>query len=125
MEKIRIVLIGAGETDTPLLRQLLAASFVDIVGVADLSDEQPGIKLAKEHGVATTNDFMTLVSLGTAVDIIIDVTGVAKVRDQLRHYLQESGNHHTIIMHELIAVLLMSLSQGKLVSMKHNPVDYA
>jgi predicted homoserine dehydrogenase-like protein len=125
MEKIRIVLIGAGETGTPLLRQLLAASFVDIVGVADLSDEQPGIKLAKEHGVATTNDFMTLASLGTAVDIIIDVTGVAKVRDQLRHYLQESGNHHTIIMHELIAVLLMSLSQGKLVSMKHNPVDYA
>lgn len=125
MEKIRIVLIGAGETGTPLLRQLLAASFVDIVGVADLSDEQPGIKLAKENGVATTNDFMTLVSLGTAVDIIIDVTGVAKVRDQLRHYLQESGNHHTIIMHELIAVLLMSLSQGKLVSMKHNPVDYA
>jgi hypothetical protein len=38
--------------------------------------------------------------------------------------MQASGNHHTIIMHELIAVLLMSLSQGKLVSMKHNPIDY-
>jgi hypothetical protein len=38
--------------------------------------------------------------------------------------MQESGNRHTIIMHELIAVLLMSLSQGKLVSMKHKSVDY-
>jgi len=125
MEKIRIVLIGAGETGTPLLRQLLDAKFVEIVGVADLNQDLPGIKLAKEHGVSTTSDFMTLVSLGTAVDIVIDVTGVAKVRDQLRKYLQDSGNHHTIIMHELIAVLLMSLSQGKLVSMKHDSADYA
>ena len=125
MEKIRIVLIGAGETGTPLLRQLLGVNFVEVIGVADLNDDLPGIKLAKEQGVPTTHDFMTLVSLGAAVDIVIDVTGVAKVREQLRKYLQESGNHHTIIMHELIAVLLMSLSQGKLVSMKHNPVDYA
>jgi predicted homoserine dehydrogenase-like protein len=124
MKKIRIVLIGAGETGTPLLKQLLAADFVEIVGVADLDDKMPGIQLARERGVATTNDFMTLVSLGDAVDIVIDVTGVAKVRDQLRRYLQDSGNHHTIIMHEMIAVLLMSLSQGKLVSMKHNPVHY-
>lgn len=124
MKKIRIALIGAGETGTPLLKQLLSAAFVQMVGVADLDNEMPGMKLAREHGVATTNDFMTLVGLDDAVDIVIDVTGVAKVRDQLRRYLQETGNHHTIIMHELIAVLLMSLSQGKLVSMKHNPVDY-
>lgn len=125
MEKIRIVLIGAGETGSPLLRQLLAASFVEILGVADLDDSMPGIALAREHGVPTTNDYMTLIGPSSQVDIIIDVTGVAKVRDQLRHYLHDSGNHHTVIMHELIAVLLMSLSQGKLVAMKHNPVDYA
>jgi FlaA1/EpsC-like NDP-sugar epimerase len=124
METIRVILIGAGETGTPLLRQLLAASFVKVVGVADLNDQMPGMKLAREHGVQTTNDFMSLARLGDAVDIIIDVTGVAKVREELRRYMQESGNRHTIIMHELIAVLLMSLSQGKLVSMKHNPVDY-
>ena len=125
MEKIRIVVIGAGETGTPLLQQLLGADFVQVVGVADLNDDMPGMRLARERGVTTSNDFMTLVGLGTAVDIVIDVTGVAKVRDQLRRYLQESGNHHTIIMHEMIAVLLMSLSQGKLVSMKHQQTDYS
>ena len=125
MEKIRIVLIGAGETGTPLLRQLMAASFVELVGVADLNDELPGLQLARQQGVRTTNDFMTLIGLDQNVDIIIDVTGVAKVRDQLRRYMQDSGNNHTVIMHELIAVLLMSLSQGELVSMKHTPVDYA
>lgn len=124
MKKIRIAIIGAGETGTPLLRQLLDASFVELIGVADLSDSQPGMQLAKSRGVRTTNDFMDLARLGNGVDIIIDVTGVAKVRDQLRHYLQETGNHHTVIMHELIAVLLMSLSLGKLVDAKHGAVDY-
>jgi len=124
MEKIRIALIGAGETGTPLLRQLLSAPFVQMVGVADLDNEMPGMRLARENGVVTTNDFMTLVGLGGAVDIIIDVTGVGQVRDALRRAMQDSGNRHTIIMHELIAVLLMSLSQGKLVSMKHKAVDY-
>lgn len=124
MQKIRIGVIGAGETGTPLLRQLLDASFVELVGVADLSDAQPGIQLARARGVHTTSDFMDLARLGNGLDIIIDVTGVAKVREQLRHHFQETGNHHTVIMHELIAVLLMSLSQGKLVSSKHGSVDY-
>jgi predicted homoserine dehydrogenase-like protein len=124
METISIVLIGAGETGTPLLRQLLAAPFVKVLGVADLNDQMPGIKLARENGVPTTSDFMSLVKLGDKVDIVIDVTGVAKVRDALRQHMQESGNHHTIIMHELIALLLMSLSQGRLVSMKHGTVNY-
>lgn len=125
MDKIRIAMIGAGETGTPLLKQLFEASFVEVVGVADLNEDMPGMELARQHSVQTTSDFMTLARLGDAVDIIVDVTGVDTVRDQLRSYLQESGNHHTIIMHELIAVLLMSLSQGKLVSMKHNQVDYS
>ena len=52
MDKIRIAIIGAGETGTPLLRQLLEASFVDVVGLADLRDDQPGVALAKARGVA-------------------------------------------------------------------------
>ncbi|MGE5492775.1 MAG: oxidoreductase [Actinomycetota bacterium] len=124
MDKIRIAVVGAGETGTPLLRTLLDAPFVEIVGVADLDTDMPGMKLARERGVSTTKDFMDFVRLGNGVDILIDVTGAAKVRDQLRTEMQKTGNHHTIIMHEMIAVLLMSLSQGKLVSMKHNQVDY-
>lgn len=124
MDKIRIGVIGAGETGTPLLRQLLDAPFVEVVGVADLSDTQPGIRLARERGVLTTRDFMDLARLGERADILIDVTGVHDVRDRLRQHFQESGNHHTLIMHELIAVLLMSLSQGKLVGGKHGSLDY-
>jgi predicted homoserine dehydrogenase-like protein len=121
---IRIGVVGAGETGTPLLRELLSAAFVDVVGVADLDPEAPGMALARTHGCATFDDAMDVAELGDGVDIIIDTTGVPEVRDRLRTQMQDSGNRHTIIMHELIAVLLMSLSQGRLVSSKHAAVDY-
>ena len=125
MQKIRIGLIGAGETGTPLLTQLLNADFVEVVGVADLNNEMPGIQLARARGIKTTNDFMDIAQLGNNLDILIDVTGVPAVREKLRTFFHDSGNHHTIIMHEMIAILMMSLSQNKLVSMKHNQIDYA
>lgn len=124
MENIRIGMIGAGETGTPLLRQLMDAPFVTLVGVADLSDDQPGMALARERGVMTTDDFMNIARMGDGVDIVIDTTGVAELRNQLRQHFQDSGNHHTVIMHEMIALLMMSLSQGELVAGKHNINDY-
>lgn len=122
--KINIVIIGGGETGTPLLRQLAAAPFVNIIGVADLQETAPGMVFAKENGIAVTTDFMELVQKGSEIDIIIEVTGVPSVREQLRTYMQESANQHTIIMHEMIAILMMSLSQGELVAMKHEQVEY-
>jgi len=125
MHKFQVVVIGAGETGTPLLKQLLGAEFVSVLGVADLDLNQPGIGLAQQHGVRTTTNFMDLIALGTTIDIVIDVTGVGAVRDTLRKAMVDAGNHHTILMHESIALLMMSLSAGKLVQGKHGDQDYA
>lgn len=124
MDTIRIGIVGAGETGTPLLRQLLAADFVELVGVADLDQDAPGMALARAHGRSTTDDFEDIAALGEGVNILIDTTGVASVRDRLRARMQETGNRHTIIVHERIAVLMMSLSQGHLVATKHGVVNY-
>jgi len=115
MNSHRVIVIGAGETGTPLLQQLLTAGFVTVLGVADLDLNQPGIALATKHGVRTTSNFMELIELGTEIDIVIDVTGVQAVRETLRKAMVDSGNNHTIIMHERIAMLLLSLSAGKLI----------
>lgn len=124
MNGFRIAVIGAGETGTPLLKQLLTASFVKVLGVADLDLSMPGITMAKEYGVKVTDDFMELARLGTDVDVIIDVTGAPKVREALRKHMVESGNDHTLIMHERFALLMMSLSAGKLVTGKHDSLEY-
>ena len=119
-----VAVIGAGETGTPLLQQLLDAPFVEVMGVADLDPEAPGMRLARKHGVTTTTDFMDLARLGEQLDVLIDVTGVAKVREALRQHMQGSDNHHTIIMHEVIVQLMLSLSKGELVNLKHGDVEY-
>lgn len=124
MQGFRIAVVGAGETGTPLLKQLLTAPFVTVLGVADLDLSMPGIALAKEYGVKVTNNFMELAALGDQVDVIIDVTGAPKVREALRKHMVDSGNTHTLIMHESIALLMMSLSAGKLVSGKHGDQEY-
>ena len=125
MNEFRLAVIGAGETGLPLLKQLLGSSFVKVLGVADLDLSLPGIALAKSHGIMVTNDFMELARFGKDVDIIIDVTGVPKVRDALRKHMVETGNDHTLIMHERIALLMMSLSAGKQVSSKHGSLSYS
>ncbi len=123
MQTFQIVVIGAGETGTPLLRQLLDAPFVQVRGVADLDLGLPGIALAREHGVPVTDRFMDL--MDPAVDIIIDVTGSPQVREALRASMVATGNTHTVIMHEAIALLMMSLSAGRLVAGKHGNLEYA
>ena len=123
MQAVRIVVIGAGQTGTPLLQQLLDAPFVQLLGVADLDLNQPGIALARARGVPVTTRFMELVD--AAVDIIIDVTGSLQVRESLRSKMVETGNTHTLIMHEAIALLMMSLSAGRLVVGKHSDLEYS
>lgn len=123
MQAFQIVVIGAGETGTPLLQQLLDAPFVQVRGVADLDLNQPGIALARARGVTVTNQFMELVD--ATVDIVIDVTGSPQVRDLLRANMVDTGNTHTLIMHEAIALLMLSLSAGRLVGSKHGDLEYS
>ncbi len=124
MEKIRVAMVGAGETGTPLLKQLLAAEFVELVGVAELNLALPSVALALEYGVPVTDNFIELAEQGERVDIIIDLTGSRKVREDLRRFMQFAGNTHTVIMHERIALLMMSLSAGKLVATRHESLSY-
>lgn len=124
MTAFRIAIIGAGETGTPLLQQLLAAPFVTVTGIADLDLNQPGIRLARECGVPVTQDFTEL-ARDQSVDILIDVTGAPAVRETLRRLMQETSNDHTLIMHERIALLMTSLSAGELRQPKHDDLEYA
>ncbi|MCD4483780.1 oxidoreductase [Chromobacterium vaccinii] len=124
MQKFRIGMVGVGETGTPLLKQLLDASFVDLVGVADLDLRLPGILLAKERGVPVTDNFIEIAEQGERVDIIIDVTGSRKVREDLRRYMQFSGNTHTVIVHERVVLLMLSLGAGRWVETRHDELSY-
>ena len=124
MNTFSVGIIGAGQAATELLHQLMSAEFVDIVGIADLKTDTPGIVLARENNIRTTTDMNDILELGESLDILIDVTGVHAVRERLRTHMVESGNRHTVIMHERIAALMVSLAKGKLVDMKASDDEY-
>ena len=121
---ISIAVVGGGKTGTPLLQNLIDLDFIKVVGVADISEEAPGILIAKERGINITKNFMDFAQMGENIDIIVDVSGDKNVREKMRTYFNENNNNHTILMPELIAVLMMSMAHGELVKTFHGYQEY-
>lgn len=69
---LQVVIIGAGQGGTALLRALHGMAAVQVVGVADINPRAPGLALARELGVPTAADFRTLIRPG--VDIVVQAT---------------------------------------------------
>ncbi len=111
--KIRIAVIGGGETGTAILKQLMKYKFIEIAGVADVDPNTPGIKIARESGIYTTRDFLDLAKLDEGVDIIVDAIGKDVIRNGIRTYLQATGNDKTILMPELITLLLDAIINNR------------
>lgn len=122
--QINIGIIGAGKTGKHLIEQFVGFDFVKIVKVADINEAAPGYVFAKEKGISVTNDYMDIARLGKEVDIIIEVTGRKEIKLDLRSHLQETGNKHTVIVPELVAVLLMSIAKGEFVDSFHGYQKY-
>jgi predicted homoserine dehydrogenase-like protein len=108
---VNVGIVGEGRTGLPLLKELFNHKYIKVIGVADLREDAPGIELAKKKKVFTTKDYMDLAAKGEEIDIIIDVTGDHSVSTNLKMSYVKNKNFHTIIMPELIARLMVSMSR--------------
>lgn len=112
-DKIRVALIGAGRTGTPLLKEFLKYRYVEVVGVADINPAAEGIRLAAKKGIFTTAKPMDIVRKAGDIDILIEVSGDRKLKRSLKNHFEKTGNKKTIIMHDLIARLFISVCTKK------------
>jgi predicted homoserine dehydrogenase-like protein len=108
-EKVRIAVVGAGRTGAPLIEEFLSVPYVDLVGVADVDADSIGAKRAREAGVFFTTDPMLFAAKGGEIDLLIEVSGDPTVKRRLKDAFIQEGNRHTIIMHDLVARLFMSM----------------
>lgn len=106
-------MIGAGRTGTPLLKELLKYHYIKVVGVADRKEGVAGVKMAAKKGIYTTTDPMAMLQKKKGIDILIDVRGDRKLKKTIKDFFTKSRNTKTIIMHDLIARLFISVSTKK------------
>lgn len=122
MSKQAIAIVGLGRVGSVFLEELLRQTNkgIEIVAVVEKGDTT-GRALAEKRGIRNLS-IDGLVALGSGVDILFDLTGVAAVRQELRDKMVASGNHHTIIATESIALLIWALisSGGDLPSVHAN-----
>jgi predicted dehydrogenase len=109
MDKVRIAIAGLGRTGTPLLEYLLTRPWAEIVGVADGNENGRGMKVAREHNIFCTPDADVLAAKGREIDVIIEVTGDPAVKPMLRDAFIAQGNRETVICHDVIARMLLSI----------------
>lgn len=76
--KTKTFIIGAGKGGTALLQIFIDDPEVDIVGICDINSESPGIKLAKEKGIKTTDKHIDFIDKNE-IDVVMNATGDEKI----------------------------------------------
>jgi len=109
---VSVAIVGGGRTGAPLLEALLALPYVRVVGVADRDENSPGASLALERDIFFTPDADVLAAKADEIDLIIEVSGDRSVKPALKQAFRAQGNSDTIIVHDLIARLVMTLATG-------------
>lgn len=81
-----IAFIGGGMACRAILKIILGETFLgqrpNIVGVADINDQAPGLKYAIMNGIFTTHDYRKLYNIRD-LNLIIELTGNDEVRDNI------------------------------------------
>ena len=109
----KIAIIGLGRIGSTVFEQLHGRQRqgIEIACVCEQNDT-PGRGKAQKAGVPLMT-IDQIVAQGDAVDMIFDMTGMPKVRKDLREKLQASNNKHTVLVPENVAYLLWAVLSGE------------
>lgn len=111
-DKIRMAVVGAGRTGTPLIENLIEIPYIELVGVCDLNAGTDGAQIAKRYDIFFTEDVAELADKGDEIDMIIEVTGDPDVKPTLKNAFIAQNNRETIILHDMVARLVLSIATG-------------
>jgi PAS domain S-box-containing protein len=81
-DKTNILIIGAGKGGSLLIELLHKSGLVNIVGVADININAPGMKIAQELGIPTSTNYKDFLVI-KEISEIVNVTGSKKIQEEL------------------------------------------
>ncbi|TYO52642.1 sigma-54-dependent transcriptional regulator [Bacillus sp. Y3] len=96
----RVLIVGAEQGGSALLETLLKTNTVQIIAIADLDLEAPGMDEAKKNGIETTTDWKEYIK--DDIDIIIETTGSSAV---LKELIEQKPEHAVIVPSSMAYVM--------------------
>ncbi|WLR49718.1 sigma 54-interacting transcriptional regulator [Bacillus tianshenii] len=87
-----VLIVGAGKGGTAILKMFNQTNATNVVAIADINMEAPGMKLAKQLNIQTGGDWKEL--LHDEVDVIVEATGDEHVFKSL---VKHRGNNMVVI----------------------------
>ncbi|CAI7724425.1 MULTISPECIES: sigma-54 interaction domain-containing protein [Bacillus] len=96
----RVLIVGAGQGGSALLETLLKTNTVQIIAIADLDLEAPGMDEAKKNGIEITTDWKEYIK--DDIDIIIETTGSSAV---LKELIEQKPEHAVIVPSSMAYVI--------------------
>ena len=111
-DRVRIAVAGGGRTGTPLIKEFLKRPYAELVGVADVDPTSTGAQLARDHGAVFTTDALDFAKMDREIDLLFEVSGDPGLKRRLKDAFVGAGNRHTIIVHDLVARLVMTVVSG-------------
>lgn len=102
----KIAIVGGGKGGTSILKAFSGIDKFDVVGLCDINPQAPGVKLAREKGITVYSDLEPLLKI-PGLDVVIEATGNARVREEIYRLKQES----TTVIDSSAANILMTLTE--------------
>ncbi len=103
----KVLLVGAGKGGTTLLKMLTEIKAMEVMAVADIRSDAPGMHLARELGILTSSDWKPLLS--DQIDIVIEATGDHDVFEELL----KKRSRNTVIIPGSVAHIISNLINQK------------
>lgn len=105
---ITVGIVGAGRGGGAVLKAMEGLPDVRVAGVADLNEDAPGMRFARERGIRTFRDCLELLNL-PGLDIVVEATGNPKVQELLHANRPE----RVTIADAHVARLMMTMVDAK------------
>ena len=97
----RIAIIGAGKGGTALLPIFLQDKDITVVAVADINLQAEGVKLARQHQIAVTDNYRELLERDD-IDLLVNVTGDEEIAAGKKPQVEMIGGKSARLLWKLI-----------------------
>jgi glyceraldehyde-3-phosphate dehydrogenase/erythrose-4-phosphate dehydrogenase len=113
MKPVCVLIIGLGRVGSRFYEKFrdLGENRIKILAVSEVDFQNSYLSKVTQDGVPTFRNYRDALNFGgSKIDIILDTTNIASVKNDLRHALEESGNHHTVLLPLVVSYLLWHMT---------------